>query len=523
MILIYPPISKPCEPPAGLARIAGALTFQDIDFTLLDANLEGMLFLLESLTVASDTWTRRSLNNLGKNLLALKNPFTYANISRYSQAATEINRVLAMASRPYGVRMSLADYHDEKMSPVRSADLIRAAENYEKNPFFSYFKKRIPPLLEEKGTATIGISLSYLSQALSAFAMIGFLKKNDPNLRIILGGSLITSWMSNPGWKNPFSGLADEVVAGPGEEWLIAQLKKNQPGRSVQASPLKIPEKQYIPCFDHFPRDAYLSPGLIIPYSASSGCYWRKCSFCPEKAEKNRYSPAKEDDVLHDLEVLKKKHSPALIHFLDNAMSPGLLLGIAENDDATPWYGFTRITDHLADPEFCRTLKRSGCVMLKLGLESGDQNILDDLNKGINLKTVSLALCNLKKTGIAVYIYLLFGTAAETIAEARNTLDFSIRHKDYIDFFNLAIFNLPAYGPDVEKLKVSQFYEGDLSLYSNFEHPEGWGRPQVRQFLDGEFKREPSIADILRRTPPLFTSNHAPFFCMAHTERRPVQ
>ncbi|MDY0042821.1 MAG: radical SAM protein, partial [Desulforhabdus sp.] len=57
-------------------------------------------------------------------------------------------------------------------------------------------------------------------------------------------------------------------------------------------------------------------------------------------------------------------------------------------------------------------------------------------------------------------------------------------------------------------------YEGDLSLYTGFIHPKGWHRALVRQFFDREFKRHPVIASILREDPPLFTSNHAPFFCM---------
>jgi hypothetical protein len=35
---------------------------------------------------------------------------------------------------------------------------------------------------------------------------------------------------------------------------------------------------------------------------------------------------------------------------------------------------------------------------------------------------------------------------------------------------------------------------------------------RVRRFLDREWKRHPLIAPILRRDPPIFTSNHAPFF-----------
>lgn len=55
--------------------------------------------------------------------------------------------------------------------------------------------------------------------------------------------------------------------------------------------------------------------------------------------------------------------------------------------------------------------------------------------------------------------------------------------------------------------------------YRNFAHPRGWNRPQVRQFIDKEFRRHPSIAEIIRRDPPFFTSNHGAFFA----RRSPVQ
>ena len=97
----------------------------------------------------------------------------------------------------------------------------------------------------------------------------------------------------------------------------------------------------------------------------------------------------------------------------------------------------------LADDDFCLALKKSGCVMLKLGIESGDQEVLDQLNKGIDLPTASAVLKSLKRAGIATYVYLLFGTPPESKENAIKTLDFAIEHRDCIDFLNLAIFNLP--------------------------------------------------------------------------------
>jgi radical SAM superfamily enzyme YgiQ (UPF0313 family) len=193
-------------------------------------------------------------------------------------------------------------------------------------------------------------------------------------------------------------------------------------------------------------------------------------------------------------------------------MSPALLKEIAQQGLNTPWYGFVRFTHHLRTLDFCLALKHSGCVMLKLGLESGDQEVLDQLHKGIDLETASVVLRNLKKAGIGTYVYLLFGTPAETRERAGRTLDFTVRHGADIDFLNVAVFNMPAGGPGSEHFDPRPFYKGDLSLYTDFVHPSGWNRTLVRSFLDKEFKRHPVIAAILRRDPPSFTSNHAPFF-----------
>jgi radical SAM superfamily enzyme YgiQ (UPF0313 family) len=185
---------------------------------------------------------------------------------------------------------------------------------------------------------------------------------------------------------------------------------------------------------------------------------------------------------------------------------------LMDHPPGPPWYGFARITQHLADPDFCSALKRSGCAMLKLGLESGDQGVLDHEQKGMDLQVASKALKTLARCGIATYVYLLFGTPSETLAEARRTLDFTVSHIDAIGYLNLAIFNLPAYGPEARSLEVRELYEGDLSLYTGFVHPRGWERGSVRRFLDKEFKRHRAVAEVLRRDPPLFTSNHAPLF-----------
>jgi hypothetical protein len=223
--------------------------------------------------------------------------------------------------------------------------------------------------------------------------------------------------------------------------------------------------------------------------------------------------PAKR--AAEDLRLLVQEVRPALIHLLDSTLSPAQLDALAADPPGAPWYGFTRIIPALASRDFCAKLKDAGCVMLKLGLESADQAVLDALRKGIDLRIAEAVLENLEAAGIATYVYLLFGTPAETPEAARRTMDFTAAHVGAIGFLNCAIFNLPAAGPETAAFGAGTFYEGDLSLYRSFVHPRGWDRGKVRRFLDREFKREPAIAEILRRDPPFFTSNHAPFLVLA--------
>lgn len=507
MILIHPPIVKPCEPPAGIATLAGYLKHHGVKCRVVDANLEGILSLLSRDRVRnlpmhmSDRWTIRACRHLESNLMSLTSREGYGNLERYKRAVRDINRVLEASASHTGVRLSLSNYLDQEYSPVRSVDLMKASERPEKNPFFPYFRDRLSDIMERENPEIAGFSLNYLSQALCTFAMIGFLKRMNPRLRIILGGGLVTSWLRNPGWSNPFNALVDEMVAGPGEGPLLSILE------------IKGPLKHNLPENLFLSGTGYLSPGRILPYGASRGCYWNRCSFCPEKAEGNPYSPVHEKDMMSDICTLVAKTEPVLVHLLDNAISPLHLKAIAESPFGAPWYGFARISTHLKDPDFCMALKSSGCVMLQLGIESGDQGVLDAMGKGYDLETASSVLKNLKKAGIAVYAYLLFGTPAETVEKARKTLDFAVRHRDQIHFLNLAVFNLPTYGPDAKILETGNFYEGDLTLYRSFLHPKGWNRHLVKNFLDREFRRHPAIAPIIRKTLPIFTSNHAPFFC----------
>jgi hypothetical protein len=158
--------------------------------------------------------------------------------------------------------------------------------------------------------------------------------------------------------------------------------------------------------------------------------------------------------------------------------------------------------------------------MLQLGLESGSQQVLDRLAKGVQVAAAAKILQNLAAAGIASYVYIMLGTPGETEQDAELTRDFLLKHAANIGFLNLSIMNLPRtsgllddpqyYGISATNLRD---VDGLLGLYQDFQTSGDWDRGSARRFLDKRLLGSPVIRAIINRTPPMFTSNHAVFFC----------
>lgn len=504
MLLIYPPGARSTEPPLGIARLASFLEDAGQEAVCLDLCQEALEYLLglEADSSAEDTWTRGALKRRGRAMETILDRGSYGSRDRYNRAVHDIERALGALSSPSGAEASLADYRDSRLSPLRAGDLRWSADHFEENLFYPLFEKRIEESLEASVDPWIGLSINFLSQALCAFAIIGYIKARHPRARIAIGGGLVTSWarVSSFDIRRGFEGLIDAAIEGPGEEGL-ARLFGLEPSLSLP------------PLFSGFNGLRYFAPTRIIPYNFSWGCPWKNCAFCPEKAEDAPYRGTRAEGAPAALSTLAELYSPGLLHFTDNEVSPLYLAAMAASGlPSRPWYGFARFSRRLLDPSFCAALAASGCVMLQLGLESGDQEVLDAMGKGTRLEEIEAILINLRSASIGTYAYLLFGTPSEDRESALRTRDFVARLAPYIDFLNVAVFNLPSKGPEASSLRTKAFYEGELSLYREFEHPRGWNRSEVRRFIADDFESRPEIRAIASRTPPVFTSNHAPFF-----------
>jgi radical SAM superfamily enzyme YgiQ (UPF0313 family) len=197
-------------------------------------------------------------------------------------------------------------------------------------------------------------------------------------------------------------------------------------------------------------------------------------------------------------------------HFTDDAVPVSVLRRLAEaaaEMTGLGWHGFVRFERPLTEPAFAAALAASGCRLLQLGLESGSQAALDRLRKGTRLADAAVILANLRRAGIATYVYVLLGAPGETVDEAEQTLHFLEENAASIDFLNLAIMNLPrqAAGDELPEDAALGFYQESLPS-------PGWDRQAVRRFLQQRLLGSPAIRAIVNRTPPIFTSNHAFLF-----------
>jgi radical SAM superfamily enzyme YgiQ (UPF0313 family) len=502
LVLIHPPVSLPSEPPLGLATLAASLRRQGAEVALVDANVEALQQLIDSVPpqAAADTADRRALRQRQRALAQLRSSEAFRSRDRHHAAVATVRRTLGLVGR--AGRPDLADYHDAQLSPLSRQDLLASAERHGASPFADYYQelaRRVAGLAPR----AVGISINYLHQALPAMALAGALRAHLGGVPIVAGGGLISCWRD----RLDRGGLApaiDHLVFGDGTADLLALL--GQPAS---------PDGPVLPDYSDMPWPLYLAPTRIASLSTSRGCYWSRCRYCPEAAQGERFATSYRDHLVQSLSRVWHEAGAGLLHLSDSAIPPASLRRLtALREPGLRWYGFARFHPSLADEDLCRGLREAGCVLLQLGLESGSDRVLRRLNKGIDLDVASRALRTLARAGIASYLYVMFGTPGEGRADAEQTLRFVVDHAASIGFLNVSLLNLPrTIAPEADLVTRPLLGDGDLSLYVGFSHAGGWQRQEARHFMERELARHPAVAALLRRTPHVFGPNHAPFFC----------
>ena len=518
VLLIHPPAAKAGEPPLGLAVLQASLKARGTKVSVFDANLNGYRYLLRSETLAAkagpglSTRLRRALRHAESALSLLCCPAGAADPARYATAVRYLNDALTLHGGTSGdEQLTLGDYRHGELSEFSERDLGRLAAGEARTLFHDYFHRELLPAMAQQQPRLLALSINYRHQVLPAFELAGLLRRRFPGVPLVAGGGMISCWQAalrESGLRLP---VFDHLVAGPGEQPLHDLLEKSSGLDYLLEDASALAFEPDFTCLD--PAD-YFSPHPVLPVTASRGCYWARCLFCPEAASPTHpYKAFPGQELPRLLRSLADRWNVRHFHLTDNAIPPSALQSLAAQADQfgdLSWYGFVRFEPVLLEGDLIERLAGCGCRLLQLGLESGSQAVLDRLAKGTRLSVATVVLQRLKQAGISTYVYVLLGTPGETAEEARQTKDFLEAHADCIDYLNLAIMNMPRHS--VLAAKADEDHAAQpLDLYLPLDE-DASERRAARRFLQEELLASPAIKAIVNRTPPLFTSNHAFFF-----------
>jgi len=290
-----------------------------------------------------------------------------------------------------------------------------------------------------KRPRVVGLT-GYTSSVDAASQIAHTLKEQDPDIQTILGGPHVTAVWERTLERFP---AIDYGLLGEGESVAIrlfeTLLSGNTPrdvpgvvyrdGSRIVANdrPPLIDDLDALPppaveLYDGFPA-AYRPPilhspkGSAVTLVSSRGCPYR-CTFCDRGVFGERYRFHGIDYIIEQIHRFKTDYDISHIIFYDDNFTidrghlEALLTAIIDLPFDITFNCDARVD--LVDRELLGLMKRAGAWMINYGIESGDQDILDDLSKKISLDRARRAVRLTFDAGIMVKGLFMIGVPGET-------------------------------------------------------------------------------------------------------------
>lgn len=119
------------------------------------------------------------------------------------------------------------------------------------------------------------------------------------------------------------------------------------------------------------------------------------------------------------------------------------------------------------DFDTVKLMKKAGCTLVSMGIESGSQEMLDKMGKKITLSQVEKSVKLFKKLGIAIYAYYVIGLPWETKSTLEETLLFAKKlNTDFVSFYTAT----PLLGTDFYSY-IENNYLGVLNYSKPYYYP----------------------------------------------------
>ncbi len=325
--------------------------------------------------------------------------------------------------------------------------------------------KKIIEIIKEKNIKLIGITTT-TTQLHETNNLAKEIKENNSETIIIVGGPHATAKTK----EMMQTSNIDIIVMGEGEQTskeLFTKLIKNQPITDVKGICYKKnneiiinPPRELIENLDTIPfpsRDLldngwYHKRGSLIRGTwkktatiiTSRGCPGR-CTYCSAHdtfGRKIRQRTVK--NVIKEIKELVEKYDVEALSFCDDTLTTNnewvrefceeLRKLKREMNKKIVWSCQSRV--NTVTQELLNEMKRSGCLQIEFGCESGSQKILDVLKKNITVNQIRRAFEMSKRAGLRTMANFVIGNPEETKEDIMMTAELSKKlGADWVEFF----------------------------------------------------------------------------------------
>jgi radical SAM superfamily enzyme YgiQ (UPF0313 family) len=359
------------------------------------------------------------------------------------------------------------------------------------------------PSVSKEQPEVVGVSIGTQMQLMAGLTFCKMIKNAFPDIHVTVGGNVITRLQEElPKKKEFFTDIFDSAILYEGEHallWLLEALAGDREWTAVpnlmyrDQEEVQVNKEIYtektttlpLPDFDGLPLDSYFVPVRILPYLATRGCYWGKCTFCDHgQGYFDQYRGKPASDVIREVKALKDKYHAEHFLFADESYPPALFKKViqllVDQEVNIHWTTLIRFEESLQDPEIWKLAAQSGCCTLYYGMESANERVLELMDKHARKSVIQNNLLEAAKAGIWNHVMAFYGFPGETREEAEDTRQFLIDNKESIHSVELFYFVAYRHTPMVrnpEKFGITihkqEDYDMPLDYYYTLKDPGG--------------------------------------------------
>ncbi len=175
----------------------------------------------------------------------------------------------------------------------------------------------------------------------------------------------------------------------------------------------------------------------------SRGCPYR-CTFCSQSIMPIKWRARSSENVIEEWRHLVREQGALEIGVLDDSANIRKQrlhelcdLIIAENLNHVPWIFVNGIRANLADIDLLKKMKQAGLKRTAFGVETGDPDMIQRIDKHIDHDTIRQAFKNAKIAGIETIGFFIIGLPGDTRESMQRTIDFAIEVDPMIANFSM--------------------------------------------------------------------------------------